>query len=380
MLSPSPVWLNGVETVESVHIGTPQYSSAPAKVTRPLATMTAKSWSYSSTPDVKYETNHFAARRVADPNLQAEFGKGEAGHTDAVAITLAPEPGDRPLATRYGVLQAKQPIPIPGKPSALGLWVKGNAGWGRVVYQVRDAKGEIWTSAGTRNDWNSDDTHGWSYVSFEGWRYVRFPLPGNLPYDAARELETTWWGSRGGDGIADLPLIVEKIFVEARNEVPYLGEMKTLTNRSYKLSQLIAEYESEFDATPDAIAQSRIRKPRPAWSGPRGNLIAKLAQEGQAEAPVIGGFTEPGHFNDGRRMVIRFDQDKANKYNLYISRYPDGRGAELLSANVTDGQLVTGLLPEIEMHLFLTAIGADQKESKPSPAYRLVTKDNFREK
>src|SRR5581483_12429444 len=103
--------------------------------------------------------------------------------------TLPVETGDRPLANRYGALVPIRPIVIPGKPKALGVWVKGNASWGRIAYQLRDAKGETWTSTGSKDEWNCDDTHGWSSINFEGWRYVRFPLPGSRPYDAARELE-----------------------------------------------------------------------------------------------------------------------------------------------------------------------------------------------
>ena len=105
----------------------------------------------------------------------------------------SPGPGDRPLALRYGQVVLKQPVVIPGKAQALGMWVKGNAGWGRFAHQLHDAKGELWTSIGTSNDWNCDDPYGWSRVNFDGWRYLRFPLPGNRPFDAARELESTWW-------------------------------------------------------------------------------------------------------------------------------------------------------------------------------------------
>jgi len=36
----------------------------------------------------------------------------------------------------------KKPAVIPGKATALGVWVKGNSGWGRIAFQIRDAKGE----------------------------------------------------------------------------------------------------------------------------------------------------------------------------------------------------------------------------------------------
>jgi hypothetical protein len=290
------------------------------------------------------------------------------------------EPGDRPLATRYGALKLRKPVAIPGKASALGIYIKGNSSWGRIVYQIRDAKGETWISTGTKDDWNCDDTHAWSYVNFEGWRYVRFPLPGTHPHDGARELETTWWGSRGGDGVVDLPLTLEKIIVEARNEVPWLGEMKLVPDRSYKLSRLLAEYESEEDATPAVLARNKLRMPLPVWSGPAENLIAKLNAEGTGPTTEIREFAEPTHFNDGRRMVVRFDEAPGLKYNLYLSIYPDGRGADLIKAGVKNDEQVTGLKPETPMYLFLTAVGADKKESKPSKAYKLITHDNFAEK
>jgi hypothetical protein len=379
-LSPTPLWLTGVEKVESFAFDAPAYSDAPAKLSRPLVDMSADKWAYDGAEDKAYAHNHFAIRRITDPNLKAEFGQGEKDHPDAVAVTLPVEPGDRPLATRYGQLKLKTPVAIPGKAAALGLWIKGNSSWGRVVYQCRDAKGELWTSNGTKDDWNCDDTHAWSYVSFEGWRYVRFPLPASHPYDSARELEMTWWGCHGGDGVVDLPLTLERIFVEARNEVPVLGEMKLVPERSYKLSGLVAEYDAESDATDRPIVARQLRMPLPEWAGPAENPIARLAAAGVGDAPEIKEFVEPQHWNDGQRMHIRFDRNPQLKYNLYVSRHEDGRGADLLRAAVEDNQLVTGLRTKTRMYLFLTSVGVDKRESKPSRAFLLVTHDKFLEK
>jgi hypothetical protein len=345
-----------------------------------LAGLTADRWTFDTTADEAYASNHFAMYRMPAPNLLAEFGQGEKGHADAVAITLPLEPHDRPLATRYGQLKLRQPVTIPGKASALGLWVKGNSSWGRVVYECRDANGEVWTSVGTRDDWNCDDPHAWSYVSFEGWRYVRFPLPGNQPWDSNRDPDTTWWGSRGGDGIVDLPLTLEKIIVEARNEVPYLGEMKPVPNRTYKLAGLVAEYDQERDTSDQVVADSRTRMPVPAWKGPDENPIARLVSEGVGAAPAVLEVAEPQHFNDGRRMVVHFAAQEGFAYHLYISRYPDGRGADLLKAGLKDGDTVSGFRPGVQVYLFLTATDASNRPSKPSPPFAVVTKDNFSEK
>jgi hypothetical protein len=387
-INSAPVWLTGVDGIEKIVLTPAIYHSAEfnwgngqtAKVTKPLTDITGALWTYDGSEDKAYAENHFSVRRIVDPKLTAEFGQGEPEHPDAVAITLPVEPGDRPLATRYGALKLKKPVVIPGKAAALGLWVKGNSSWGRVIYQLRDAKGELWTSTGTKDEWNCDDTHGWSSVNFDGWRYLRFPLPSTAPWDNARELETTWWGSRGGDGVVDLPLSLEKIIVEARNEVPWLGEMKLVPERSYKLSHLVAEYEREELATPAALANYKARMPLPVWTGPAENIIAKLSAEGAGAAPELRDFTEPTHFNDGRRMTIHFNEAPGQKYNLYLSIYPDGRGADLLKAGVKSEDIVAGMKPEVPLYLFLTSVGDDKKESKPSKPVKLTTHDNFAEK
>jgi len=62
-------------------------------------------------------------------------------------------------------------------------------------------------------------------------------------------------------------------------------------------------------------------------------------------------------------MVIRFDEGEGLKYNLYLSIYPDGRGADLLKAGVKNGDQVVGFRPEVPMYLFLTSINADKRST-----------------
>lgn len=102
--------------------------------------------------------------------------------------------------------------------------------------------------------------------------------------------------------------------------------------------------------------------------------------EGGGAGPEIKGVEEPLQEKDGRQMHIRFEQNPALKYNVYLGRFPDGRGAERIVEGVSDHQLVTGLRPETKMCLFLTTVDAQQKESKPSQAFEFVTHDRFLEK
>lgn len=379
-ITPTPKWLTGVDAVESIQLGEAVFPEKPAPHAMPLVEFSVAKWEYDGGPDPDYATHHFSVRRITDPALRAEFGQGEEGHPDALAIVLPAGPADKPMATRYGALKLKKAVPIAGKPAALGVWIKGNSSWGRVVYQLKDAKGETWISHGTKDDWNCDDPHAWSYVSFNGWRYVRFPLPSSHPWDSARGLDTTWWASRGGDGVVDYPLSLEKILVEARNEVPWCGEMRPVTVRAYKLGGLTVEYEGEPEMKPAFLTRYSQKLPVPAWTGPSDNPIARLKAAGVDEAPDIREFTEPKQFNDGRRMLIHFEAKPERTYNLYLSIYPDGRGADLLKAGVKADEQVVGFRPGVDMYLFLTELDAKKNESKPSKPFKLVTQDNFAEK
>ncbi len=379
-LSPEPVWVSGAATVAEVELGAPEYADAPAPISRPLVRFTADNWQYDGGPDASYADNHYGVRRVTDPQLAAAFDPSDASHGGAVAVTLPEQPGDRPLAIRYGRIVLREPAEIPGKAAAVGLWVRGNASWGRVAWRLVDAEGERWTSIGGRNSYNCDDTHGWSRICFEGWRYVRFPLPANAPGDGFRELDSTWWKYEGGDGEVDFPLRLETVFVEALNEVVHHGRMRVVSDRTYLLGDMVVEYADEADARPDAARLANERRPVPLWRGPTDNPIARLAERGAGTSPPIRACEEPKHFADGRRMHVRFAQEPGWKYDVYLARSADGSGAELFRANVSDGQAVAGFRPGLEVFLFLAATSPDGGASKPSPPFRLVTEDRFAEK
>ena len=53
------------------------------------------------------------------------------------------------LMSEYAVLRLKQPLAVAGEPATLGLWVKGNSGWGEVYWESEDANGVRRLSCGT---------------------------------------------------------------------------------------------------------------------------------------------------------------------------------------------------------------------------------------
>ena len=252
----------------------------------------------------------------------------QAGHGKALAIHLDKPAKERRTMPFYTTLTPAKPLLIPGKASHLGLWVKASSDWGRVVYCLRDAKGERWLSVGKKGEWNVDDVHSWSTFNFDGWRYLPFEMPANAPYDLYREAGTSFWGYfGGGDGIVDLPLTLEKIIVERRTHVIHATEQVPASPDDVLLGGLYAEYERPADKGDEAVRLSRLRMPRPAGLPALENPIAKLAETGVGAAPEITKVTPPEREYDGRQCHVHFASVPAAKtYEIWVTTYPDGRG------------------------------------------------------
>ncbi len=87
-----------------------------------------------------------------------------------------------PLLSEYGVLRLKQPVTLPGRPTTLGVWVKGNSGWGQVYWEIEDAAGVRRVSCGTVvHDADVFDYDGRVSVDFDGWAFLSFPITDASP-------------------------------------------------------------------------------------------------------------------------------------------------------------------------------------------------------
>ncbi len=151
------------------------------------------------------------------------------------AITVRPAPGSS-LVPMYGILESRRGIRIKGQPKRLGLWVKGNSSWGRVSFELTDAKGERWTFAG-----GSEDSYGRSFINFDGWRWMEIDLCGHFRNDYPWPLHGNWT-SQDGDGLVDYPVTVTKLIVEVRDHVVYVNELVRVRDPSIALSGLHALY------------------------------------------------------------------------------------------------------------------------------------------
>jgi hypothetical protein len=134
------------------------------------------------------------------PRLKGDFENAYVTQDGASAlkITLKPDQDDRKLLPRYQEFKLAKPITLQGRPHEFTLRIKGNAGWGRIMFEVVDAKGRVWTSTGNQYSGasNSSDPHGQSMISFLGWQTIHFPVVGMYP-GADQEIQWprnyNWW-------------------------------------------------------------------------------------------------------------------------------------------------------------------------------------------
>ncbi len=78
------------------------------------------------------------------------------------------------IVGEYTRLKRAQPELAPGRPAAVGVWVKGDSGWGKIIFEIEDAVGAVWRTEGVWHDWPGDLA-----ICHDGWRFMSFPIDGN---------------------------------------------------------------------------------------------------------------------------------------------------------------------------------------------------------
>ena len=114
----------------------------------------------------------------------------------------------------------KQPVTLPGKPDRIGVWVKGDGGWGKIGFEIQDANGWLWRSEGMWHDFPGN-----LYINFDGWRFVDFPITGEgKPYPINQSLGG-YWGGNGGRSIA-YPVKVNGLYITLNRKALDPTDMK----------------------------------------------------------------------------------------------------------------------------------------------------------
>ena len=169
-------------------------------------------------PDPALESKHNRFLPILKPSAFAvrQVEDEEKGPCIEVALDTSANPETSKYITEYTTLRLKEPQTIPGNPSVIGVWVKGNSNWGQIRFEIEDAHGEVFKNQSTGSSWGCDimDWPGNLAVSFDGWGYVYQPLgrntlvPTHSPGPASDQ-----WVSEGGDKKIDLPIKIRAITV-----------------------------------------------------------------------------------------------------------------------------------------------------------------------
>lgn len=383
-VGPTAFWLRASKmAIDKVEVGNPVHQEQPGDYFKSLESFEGAEWKVSTEPLPSYGQNNWDVVRKPGPYEVSVTDSAEQ-KSKVLKVELKDTPQNAPLVSWYTVLKPPKPIPIAGKAKALGLRVNGNSGWGRIIYEVTDDKGEVFQSVGTKDDWNCDDVHSWAYMNFDGWRYVEFPLPSHSPGDQYREKDMVWWNHSAEEHV-DLPLNLTRIMVEMQSHQIYVNEMLPVENKTIEVDDLIAVYESEEMMTDAPIKLQR----EAAGSVSSGNTqvtsgsflpnpISDQAKTGVGAPTRILKLYPPEQQFDGTRVHVSIEPVKgATEYQVWLSAHPDGQGAVALKKGEDTEPLITRLKPEFPLYFFATYTDAEGKPSKPSAFRKVVLKDEF---
>jgi len=391
----SPLYLVGAGEITGITLGEPDHSDAVAwargrnretwddgpaalpetdTIERILCNLGDGAW-WLGGPDATFENHNYDDKRFfGNMSIQVTGDSERSGRF--LAVHLGEQSAARPLASWYAALEPPAPLAIPGKACALGVWVKAHSDWSRLAFLLRDASGERWLSCGMKDVCNANELHGWLSCGFDGWRYLRMELPSNSEYDGFREFGSTWWGSHGGNGVVELPLTIEKIFVMRRTHVVYVNDLQPADPSDILLGELIAEYDAPFDATPGAVKLNRVRMPLPKEQAGARNPIAEM-ETNPLPVVILLGIRMPDWGYDGTCCHVDFTEAPgATAYQVWVAAYPDGRGAVPLATMPASGGLLRNLRPGRPLHLWITYT-AEGGTSRPSNALGIELVDAF---
>lgn len=239
-VSASPCYLRSSLPVEIARAGPTRCETPPPDrlVVDPLTI--PGTWEVETEPDEQLESVHFDfPRRRAEAAVEVVTdGDGE----PALKLTLQPQPQVPWPVGRYVALRCRRPQPVPGRPTHLGLWVKGNSCWGRVLWELRDSNNERFISLGAPcGGWSVGDWKARTFINFDGWNYLQVGLPWRYASGFGGP-DNCEWTCEGGDGVVDYPVRLTRLVIELRDRVVRQTETVTVPDPTVSLRHLCVSH------------------------------------------------------------------------------------------------------------------------------------------
>lgn len=167
----------------------------------------------------RYVTGDFAVRQVKDE---------ESG--ECVEVELLPSGELSEYVGEYCTLAFKEPLKIEGEPHTVGMWVKGNSSWGKIVFEFIDSNGVRWRSdANEHHDWMSELS-----INFDGWHFISFPIDKKSPMNYRGAL----FENDSGAKEIKYPISFTRLYVILNRKVLDLNKMIDVSNKSVRIRDI----------------------------------------------------------------------------------------------------------------------------------------------
>lgn len=136
------------------------------------------------------------------------------------------------LVQEYAFLRLVSPVELAGKPATIGLWVKGNSSWGKIFWEIEDAEGERWFSAGSGG--YGCDVYDWpelAGLNFDGWHFLQFPITSLSPVkvESPGQNGFQWQHNGAGNHRIDYPIKATAVAVSMSRKALNLLEMEPVS-------------------------------------------------------------------------------------------------------------------------------------------------------
>ena len=228
VVSESPCYLMASAPLQRVEALQPHHHEPSLAAAAVVDRLQAVDWQIVAGGDEKFR-DHCPYKPLTE--AECSIGAGEDG---SLELTLQSQPDVPGVVGQYVVLEPKHgPIAVSGTPNTIGAWVNGNSNWGRLVLQMEDAEGNVYTSI-SFGDWDVSDWRARTCINFDGWKFIGIGFP--LEYASGHYgLEAHCW-SRLAPPV--YPVKVTRVYVIMREKQVYVTDMVQATSMSIGLRDL----------------------------------------------------------------------------------------------------------------------------------------------
>jgi hypothetical protein len=234
----SPRYVISSKQLTGVELGRPIHEIPAIANVQKLDTMSPAQWKLAKGPVDAFENwCAYSPLTPADAKLDGD---------GVTQVTITPDPKTPDLVGRYVTLEpANGPIEISGTPDTVAVSVHGNGNWGRVIFELTDAKGRRWVSNGWDegpNGWDMSDWEARTSINHDGWRTIIQPLPLHYPSGYYGPTFRDWRcvGDNSVTTRIEYPVKLSKIHVILREKLVQVTEMVPATSLSVQLKDVIA--------------------------------------------------------------------------------------------------------------------------------------------